>query len=82
MKKGAISAPTATRAAPVSVAIDMIRLGLSSLAKANASARTRRPSASVLLISTVDLFLAVRMSPGRNEFPEIEFSTAGISTRS
>ena len=75
-----MSEPTATRAAPVSVAIDTNRSGLSSLARERVSASTSRPSASVLLISTVDPFLAVKISPGRKEFPEIEFSTAGMST--
>jgi hypothetical protein len=45
--------PSATSCAPVSVAMSMTRSGLSSLARASASARISRPSASVLSTSTV-----------------------------
>jgi hypothetical protein len=58
------------------------RSGSSSAPSARASARTRRPSASVLLISIVWPSRAVRMSPGRKALPATAFSTAGISTRS
>ncbi len=77
-----MSGPTATRAAPVSVAMQIITSqGLSS-AKARASASTNRPSASVLLISTVSPFLLFKISCGRKAEPPMAFSTAGIKTRS
>ena len=59
----------------------MSRSGLSASARFSASASTRRPSASVLPISTVSPFRLCSTSPGRKASPEIEFSTAGISTR-
>ena len=62
--------------------MEMIWSGFSSSANASASASTSRPSASVLLISTVSPLREVRMSPGRNALPDTAFSTAGISTRS
>ena len=58
------------------------RSGFSSSASASASARIRRPSASVLPISTVMPLRLVSTSPGRKALPAIEFSTAGMSTRS
>ena len=50
--------------------------------EAKASASTRRPSASVLPISTVMPFRLRSTSPGLKALPAIEFSAAGISTRS
>ena len=82
VKYGAISGPTATRAAPVSVAMHIIRSGGVSSAKVKASAKTKRPSASVLLISTLRPLRLMRISCGRNASPLIEFSTAGINIRS
>ena len=55
--------------------------GRSSSASARASASTRRPSASVLPISTVLPARLVSTSPGRKALPEMLFSAAGISTR-
>src|SRR5918993_1503959 len=60
-----IAGPKAMRAAPVSVAKSSTSCGLSSAALVMASARTRRPSASVLSTSTVRPLREVRMSPGR-----------------
>ena len=75
------SGPSATRAAPVSVAASSRRSGRSWSASVRASASTRRPSASVLPISTV-LPLRIRiMSPGRKAVPAMLFSTAGIKRR-
>jgi hypothetical protein len=82
VKNGGRSGPSATRAAPVRVARLTISSGASSSASASASASTSRPSASVLLTSTVSPLRLRRMSPGRKALPEIAFSTAGISTRS
>ncbi len=47
-----------------------------------ASASTRRPSASVLPISTVMPLRLVSTSPGRKALPAMLLSAAGISTRS
>ena len=58
-----------------------MRSGSSSLASASASASTRRPSASVLPISTVRPLRAVKTSPGRKAAPAMAFSTAGMRTR-
>ena len=55
--------------------------GASSSANDIASAKIRRPSASVLLISTVRPFLDLSISWGLKALYEIEFSTAGIKTR-
>ena len=60
----------------------IIRSGGVSSAKAKASAKTKRPSASVLLISTVRPLRLTRISCGRKASPLIAFSTAGISIRS
>ena len=65
VKNGGTSGPSATRAAPVSVARLTISSGASSSASASASASTSRPSASVLLTSTVSPLRLGRMSPGR-----------------
>ena len=62
--------------------MQIMRSGGVSSAKAKASAKTNRPSASVLLISTVRPLRLVRISCGRNASPLIAFSTAGINTRS
>ena len=70
-----ISAPTALRAAPVSVAKSIIRSGSLSLANARASHSSSLPSASVLSISTVNPFRVESTSPGRKAFPEIEVLT-------
>lgn len=45
------------------------------------SARTKRPSASVLPTSTVMPLRLFNISDGRYASPEMEFSTAGIRTR-
>mmetsp|Transcript_1970 Transcript_1970/g.6835 ORF Transcript_1970/g.6835 Transcript_1970/m.6835 type:complete len:217 (-) Transcript_1970:993-1643(-) len=76
-----MSPPSATRAAPVSVAKSMHRSLPSSAASARASASTSLPSASVLVISVVSPFLEVITSPGRMALPPTLFSTAGTSTR-
>ncbi len=65
------------RTAPVSVATSMMASGWSSTARLSPSARTRRPSASVLSTSIVVPFLAVSTSPGRiARFPG-RFSVSG-----
>ena len=69
VKKGGRSGPSATRAAPVSVAIVTMSAGASSSASASASASTSRPSASVLPISTVSPLRLLRTSPGRKARP-------------
>jgi hypothetical protein len=57
--------PSATMQAPVSVARSTIIAGLSvSTPQASTSPRTSRPSASVLVISTVLPLRAMRMSEG------------------
>ena len=76
------SVPSATRAAPVSVAKSRMSAGRSSLAAASTSLRITRPSASVLSISIDMPLRAVRMSPGRYAFAETAFSTAAIMSRS
>src|SRR3546814_20403840 len=53
VNSGGRSGPSATRAAPVSVAKSTISSGLSSPALASASPSTSRPSASVLPLPTV-----------------------------
>ena len=75
------SGPSATRAAPVSVAQSSSSAGSSPSASASASARTSRPSASVLLISTVSPCACGARRPGRKALPPMLFSTAGISRR-
>ncbi len=62
---GGRSWPSATRAAPVSVAKSMMRAAPSSAASVSASDKTTRPSASVLPISTVVPLRVVTMSEGR-----------------
>jgi len=57
--------PSATTMAPVRVALSTSRSGCSVLAYASASARIRRPSASVLMISTVLPSSEPHTSPGR-----------------
>ena len=76
------SGPSATRAAPVRVAASTSIAGFSVAASASASHRIRRPSASVLPISTVIPFLVLTMSSGRIALPLTAFSTSGNSTRS
>ena len=61
---------------PVSVAISTSRSAPSEIACVMQSPITRRPSASVLLISIVVPFDAVTMSPGRIERPFSMFSVA------
>ena len=74
----AIFSPSATTQAPVSVARSITAAGLSSDASESASARMRRPSASVLSTSTV-LPLRIRStSPGRIAVPLGMFSTSGM----
>ena len=62
---------------PVSVATSMIASGASSAAIAIASARISRPSASVLVTSTVLPLNIVSTSPGRIAEPETMFSAIG-----
>ena len=69
--------PSATTHAPVSVARSTIASGFSSLARLSASARIRRPSASVLSTSTVLPLRIVNTSPGRIASPLGMFSTSG-----
>ena len=64
-KKPLVRLPSATMHAPVNVALSTRRSGFSSLAYARTSARTRRPSASVLMISTYLPSIDLKMSPGR-----------------
>ena len=59
-----------------------MRSGASSPARARASARISRPSASVLPTSTVRPARVSSTSPGRMASAETAFSTAGISRRS
>ena len=66
--------PSATMQAPVSVATSTIRSGLPALAVVMPSARTNRPSASVLRTSTVLPPYIVRTSPGRVACPDGMFS--------
>ena len=63
--------------APVSVAKSMMASGSSSQASDNASARIRRPSASVLSTSMVLPFRIVRTSPGRVASPPSMLSVMG-----
>ena len=73
----AILSPSAIVTAPVSVARSMIASAPSSLASDSASARIRRPSASVLSTSTVLPLRIVSTSPGRIAAPLGMFSTSG-----
>ena len=67
--------------APVSVATSSRCVAPSRRAYHIASASTRRPSASVFVISIVFPFAARRMSPGRNEVPLTRFSAAATTVR-
>ena len=75
--------PRATIWAPVRVATSMTASGPSWTARARASARTRRPSASVFVISTAVPSYMVMMSPGRWAPPPGMFSASAsqASTR-
>ena len=57
----------------------MVRTGSSSPARVRASARTRRPSASVLPISIDRPLREAITSPGRMAAPETAFSATGSS---
>ena len=62
--------------APVSVARLITPVGLNrSCAYQSTSARTKRPSASVLITSIVSPFIEVTISPGRTALPDGMFST-------
>ena len=66
--------------APVSVARSTMNFGLNfSLTYQSTSASTRRPSASVLMISMVWPDIEVTMSPGRCALPSGMFSTMPIA---
>ena len=69
--------PSATTMWPVRVATSTMRSGSTSVARTSASPRTRRPSASVLKISTVVPPYIRRTSPGRVAEPESMFSAIG-----
>ncbi len=73
--------PNARATAPVSVATSTTWVAPRRSAYVMASPRMRRPSASVLMTSTVLPFSAVTMSPGRVECGPGMFSTAGATTR-
>src|SRR5437763_278010 len=75
-KKPAYRSPRASSIAPVSVARSSTCVAPSRRAYQSASARTRRPSASVLMISIVLPFAARTMSPGRKASPPGMFSAA------
>jgi hypothetical protein len=78
-KMPAVSFPSATVHAPVSVAMSTRCVAPRALANQSASPRIRRPSASVLRTSTV-LPLALRStSPGRSAPPPGMFSAAGTT---
>ena len=62
--------------APVKVATSITLAGLYLSMYVKASHKTRRPSASVLRISTVCPDIVLMMSPGRVAFPEGIFSAA------
>ena len=62
--------PMATMIAPVSVAMSTIASGFDSAARDNPSAKIRRPSASVLWISTVLPLRIVKTSPSLSAPPE------------
>ena len=70
------------RAAPVNVAKSIMKSGSSSQASVMASARTSRPSASVLPTSTFSPARVSMTSSGRIDSDDTAFSAAGISTRS
>ena len=72
----AISWPKPIIIAPVKVARSIIPVGLNrSCVYHKISARTSRPSASVLITSTVSPFIDLITSPGRVAFPDGIFST-------
>jgi hypothetical protein len=71
--------PSALTIAPVSVARSTIRSAPCSTAHARQSARTSRPSASVLTISIVVPVRARTMSPGFIAWPDGRFSVAPIT---
>ncbi len=71
--------PSATTQAPVSVAVSTISCGSRSRRKASASARTSRPSASVLSTSEVVPPRCVITSPGFWAEPLGMFSLHGIA---
>ena len=71
--------PSATSIVPVSVARSSRCVGSSVRAWRSASARTSRPSASVLLISIVVPSEARTTSPGRVAWPESMFSVAATT---
>src|SRR5204862_141269 len=76
----ACSVPRATMIAPVRVARSIMNLGLNFFATyQSTSARTSRPSASVLMISMVCPDIDVTMSPGRCALPSGMFSTRPIA---
>jgi hypothetical protein len=75
------SVPSATRAAPVSVAQSTIIVGFSDAPSNRASHRISLPSASVLPISTVMPLRVGTTSSGRKALPDTLFSTAGTSRR-
>ena len=62
--------------APVSVAASMMHSGLRSATTSSTSARTTRPSASVLWISIVVPLRAVTTSPSLYALPPVMFSTS------
>ena len=66
----AISVPNVLRQAPVRVAMSTIASTGSSVARTSASPMTRRPSASVLMISTVLPPRMTMMSPMRRADPD------------
>ena len=74
-----IRSPRASTMWPVSVATSRITSGFCSVARTSASARTSRPSASVLSTSTVLPPYIVRTSPGRVAEPETMFSAMGTN---
>ena len=72
----AYSEPKQTIIAPVKVAKSIINFGLNFFSvKVNASAKTKRPSASVFNISIVLPLYDFTISPGRCAFPLTIFST-------
>mmetsp|Transcript_38693 Transcript_38693/g.101495 ORF Transcript_38693/g.101495 Transcript_38693/m.101495 type:complete len:275 (-) Transcript_38693:381-1205(-) len=77
VQRPAYSGPSATMTAPVSVAMSTIAsICPRASAYTSASARVRRPSASVLMTSIVFWLEATRMSPGRIASAETMFSHA------
>ncbi len=78
VKSAAHSWPSATRTAPVRVAKSRMTSARNLSAYVSASARTSRPSASVLSTSTVLPLRNRRMSPGRVAEPLGRFSVVGV----